>query len=412
MKRRKAGGFSSKAHVHALTGDAKILKQINAMRVLKFLRLNGAASRIHLSRSTGLDSKTLTNVSNYLLDQGLITAKKTVASGLGRPAELLTLNPDKALGIGIDFGASQMSAVLVDLAGNVRTRSREEFSIPRSKTFLLKKAETVIRDLLASLNSHQRKAIAGIGVSIPGVLEREKGRVKVSVNIRGFSDVPIVDILENKLPFPVFLEKASYSMALAEIWFAKPSRQGNFICVDLGFGIGMGVVHDGLLHRGAGEMCGEIGHTVVQPRGRRCTCSLRGCLETVASGNSLGRLADELPLADYGVTTTGARAVCEAAAAGSLRAKRAVRQAGEYIGMAIANVINLLDPGPVILNGGLVQAGALLVDPIRKAVAQHTMKGANQATRIELSELGLLAGAMGAAMLPLRPFFEFDNIRI
>jgi len=412
MKHQKQGASSTSAHVHALTGDAAILTQINAMRVLKFLRLNGAASRIHLSRSTGLDSKTLTNVSNHLLGQGMITAKKTVTSGLGRPAELLSLNPDKALGIGIDFGASQMSAVLVDLAGNVWSRCREEFSIPKSKTFLLKKAETVTRDLLTSLNSQQRKAVAGIGVSIPGVLDREKGRVMISVNIRGFRDVPIVDILGNKFPFPVFLEKASYSMALAEIWFAKPSRQGNFICVDLGFGIGMGVVHNGLLHRGADEMCGEIGHTVVQPRGRRCTCSLRGCLETVASGNALGRLAEELPLADYGITTAGARAVCEAAQAGDPRAKRAVKRAGEYIGIAIANVINLLDPGPVILNGGLVQAGALLVDPIRKAVAQHTMKGARQATHIELSELGLLAGAMGAAMLPLRPFFEFDNIRI
>ena len=405
------GSRTGKGGTHDLTGNATVLKQINMVRVLNHLRVFGPASRADLARKTGLDAKTLTNLSARLLADGLTVCGKAAVSGRGRPAEKLSVNPDAALAIGVDLGASQVSVVLVDLAGNVRRKSREEFSVSRTKAYLLRKASAVAREMIASLNRAQQRAFVGVGLSIPGLLDRGKGMVVDSVNIRGFTNVPVVSLLQGALHCRVILEESSRAMALAEIWFGPRSERQDFICVDLGFGIGMGVVHDGLLYRGAHELAGEIGHTIVRPNGARCRCGKRGCLETVASGRALGEFAKGLRLKESVSSSNGARVLCEAAAAGDAKAGRAIRKAGESIGMAVANLVNLFDPGRVVLNGGLVQAGRLLTDPLKKAVEEYSISPPGARCPVEASELGNLAGAMGAAMLPMRLYFEFDNIR-
>jgi len=408
---KSTAGRLSRRGVHDLTGNAAVLKEVNTVRILNRLRRGGPASRAELARATGLDAKTITNLVARLIRDGLITADRSPARRRGRPPEALILNADAAAAIGIDFGASQVSAVLVDLAGGLRERFHEEYATPRTRAFLLRKALATAREMIASLARGRRRRLAGVGLSVPGLLDRRRGVVRNSVNIAGFRDVPIVRLFESELGLPVILEEASRAMAIGEIWFGPPGQSGDFICVDLGYGIGMGVVHDGLLYRGANEMSGEIGHTAVRPRGARCSCGKRGCLETVASGRALGKLARVLP-GHTGTATNGAKALCEAARAGDRRALRAIREAGEAIGIAVANLINLFDPARVVLNGGLVKAGYILVKPIRKTVREHVVGRPGRQCTVEVSTVGELAGAMGAAMLPLRSFFEFDNIRI
>jgi len=399
------------AGVQRLTGNAAVLKQVNTVRVLNHLRLHGPASRAELARATGLDAKTIGTVAGRLLGDGVAVGRRAVAGARGRPARRLALNPEAALAVGVDFGARQVSVAMVDLAGEVRYRFHEEFGAPKGKAFLLRRTSKVVLDLLDSLAARERRSIAGVGVSVPGLLDRRAGMVHKSVNIRGFREVKLAPILEEQLGLSVFLEEASRSMALAEVWFGAAHARKDFICVDLGYGIGMGVVHDGLLYRGANEMSGEIGHTVVRPSGELCRCGKRGCLETVASGRVLDGLAKELPLKKYGVRSKGAQAVCESALAGDRRAARAIRRAGEAIGVAVANVVNLFDPGRVVLNGGLVKAGRPLIEPLRETARALCISPFKKACPVEVSGLGDCAGAMGAAMLPMRSFFEFDNIR-
>jgi len=393
--------------VHDLTGNAAVLREVNTVRILSRLRRAGPSSRADLARATGLDAKTITNLTEALVRESLVLQGLPAAPRRGRPAEVLSLNPDAASAVGVDFGASQVSAVLLDFAGGVRMRFREEYAAPRGRAHLLRRAVAAARQMIESLPAPARKGLAGVGISVPGLLDRSRGIVKSSVNIPGFRDVPVVRIFERELHLPVILEEASRAMALGEVWFGAGNGCADFICVDLGYGIGMGIVHDGLLYRGANEMSGEIGHTVVRPGGARCRCGKRGCLETVASGKALAHLARTM-LRSRG----GARALCEAARAGNSRALRVVRDAGEAIGVAVANLINLFDPGRIVLNGGLVRAGDLLVQPIREAVREHVVARVGRECPVEVSAVGDLAGAMGAAMLPLRSFFEFDNIRI
>jgi predicted NBD/HSP70 family sugar kinase len=392
-----------------MVGNPAILKKINMARVMHQLRFNGPASRAELSRRTGLDAKTLTNVSQTLLEKGLIGAQDTVVVGRGRPAEIISIQPDAALGIGVDLGAQQVTGVVIDLAGNVRAHFREEFDSPKDKKYLLKKTEGIVLKLVKSIDERLQKRIEAIGFCIPGFLDRGQGLVRESVNIEGFKNVPVGDIFQKQFQYPVILEESSRMMAMAELWFGKRTTESHFICVDLGVGIGMGIVHQGLLYRGAREKSGEIGHMVVEPGGKRCSCGMQGCLETVASGKALMKMADEIALAKYGITQTGAGGIYQAAMAGDVKARNLFEKAGRSIGIAVANVINLFDPDFVVLNGGLVRAGELMIKPLKETVATHCIAGDN--CPVEVSELGELAGAMGAAMLPLRSYFEFEDIR-
>ena len=151
---------------------------------------------------------------------------------------------------------------------------------------------------------------------------------------------------------------------------------------------------------------------MVVPDGAECTCGKRGCLETVASGRALGVAAGRILRKRSGARFSSAKALHDAALDGNTRAKRALHSAGKAIGIAIANFANLFDPGQIILNGGLVKSGPMLVDPLVEAVCEHTMIRSEEAYPVRVSSVGEFAGAMGAAMLPLRRFFEFDHIRL
>jgi predicted NBD/HSP70 family sugar kinase len=392
-----------------MIGNPAILKKINMARVMHQLRFKGPASRADLSRQTGLDAKTLTNVSQTLLEKGLIAAQETVVAGRGRPAEIIAVQGNAALGLGVDLGAQQITGVLLDLAGNTLAHFHEEFDSPMSKDLLLKKAEELVSKLLNATTSALRKRIQAIGLCIPGFLDRSEGLVRESVNIENFQNVPVRDIFKKRFGYPVILEESSRMMAMAELWFNQHSSESHFICIDLGTGIGMGIVHKGQLYRGAREKSGEIGHMVVDPDGRSCSCGRRGCLETVASGKALMKMAEQLDLEKYAVKATGGKAISLAAMSGHVKAKHLLEKVGESIGIAVANVINLFDPDFIILNGGLVRAGELMIAPLKETVKTHCIAG--DSCPIEVSELGELAGAMGAAMLPLRSYFEYEDIR-
>ncbi len=356
-----------------------------------------------------MDAKTLTNICGGLLEAGIIRTLGEIPKGRGRPQQELAIDPDAAFALGLDIGARQVSFVVTDIAGNIRYERRLETESEWTKQRITASVEEILTAGLAGLTPIQRERVKGIGCAVPGILDRSKGVVLNSVNIKALSDFPVCSVLSDTYGIPAVLEESSRAMALAEIWFGA-ERFDDFICIDAGFGIGMGIVHEGRLYRGSAELSGEIGHTVVDPKGGLCTCGKRGCLETVASGKALSHIASEMAL-PHGVRGKDARALSEAAEKDCQEAVKVLGQAGRRIGVAIANAVNLFDPGIVILNGGLIQAGEVLVKPIREAVSSHCLGYGGRIPRVYVSKLGILAGAKGVSMLPLLNFFEFENIR-
>lgn len=397
-------------NLDTLIGNPAILKQVNKVRILNRLRLVGTMSRAELARVTGLDAKTVTNICNALLEEGLLDCTQARAEGRGRPPENIAIRGDAAFSVGIDIGATQVSAALIDLSGKIIKQTRWDFGKCQDGNFLIGKAADAVKEVTGSISDKNKKKVSGLGVCIPGFLDRSAGIVCESVNIANIKYFPIGEILKKSTGLQVLLEEASRSMAIGEIWFGQHWKDSDFICVDIGFGVGVGIVHDGLLYRGAHEGSGEIGHTVVVNGGNKCSCGKQGCLETVVSGFALEEKAKMLGFLSK--NSSGGKTLFDAAQSGNPEAKKELNKAGFYIGLAIANMINLFDPSLIVLNGGLIKAGDYILESLKNSIRENSIGRNGAVCKIEVSDLGDYAGALGAAMLGLKHFFEFKNIKL
>lgn len=394
-----------------LIGNPAVLRRVNRVRILNKLFFNGAQSRAQLARETGLDPKTMTNLCLELHGENYILATPAPqVQGRGRPGELLQLNPDAAFSIGVDIGAYHVTAVLMDFQGHIRESYDHNFDSPVEAELLLHESRNIIQQMLRILGENSQHLL-GICLCIPGLICRSEGKVIQAVNIKGFNGLHLVDYFKY-FDLPIFLEDSSQMQAVAEKWFGGHYNDHNFIAIDIGYGIGMGIMYNGMLNRGANERSGEIGHTNVVPDGPLCTCGKKGCLETVAGGCALEKTAESLPLKNYGITTRGAKAVYEAAEHGDRQSIDILAQVGAYIGIAIANAVTLFDPGTVILNGGLMRAGAYLLNSMQAAIRQNIIPDTLSTVAVKTSSLTSMAGALGAAITPLQHFFEIDRIEL
>jgi predicted NBD/HSP70 family sugar kinase len=321
------------------------------------------------------------------------------------------LDKEAAFGIGIDIGACHINSVLIDMQGHKLAEEYEEFDVYcQERTVIVKHIEKNISLLLNRLTKEHRGKLSGVGICLPGFIDRHNKVALDSANIKALHNFAIGSHFAKKFKTKLFLEEASRSMALAERWFGGYNQCDNYILVDMGFGIGIGVVQNGLIYRGANECSGEIGHTVVDPYGVRCKCGKQGCLETIAGGHAMQDAAKKIAeIKDNSLS--GGKAICEAAKQGSTSAVAELAKVGHSIGIAVANVINLFDPAEVILNGGLVKAGNMIIEPLKHAIDAHTVSRSNIKREIHISRLGDSASALGAAMMPLRHYFEIENIR-
>ena len=250
--------------------------------------------------------------------------------------------------------------------------------------------------------------IQGIGFDFPGQVDYKTGVVKLAPNIPGWVNVPIAQMIEEAFHIPTRIDNDVRCAALGEMNFGAGKGCQNFVCITVGTGIGSGLVVNGQLVRGAANAAGEIGHIKLQMKdGPICGCGDTGCLEAFASGPSIVAMAQDYlksgkstkfrEMAGDGEITP--YIVAKAAEAGDPVAKRIFTIIGEYVGMGLVSVINLLNPEKVIIGGGVAEAGDLLLEPIRKTVMERAMVVARESVEIVPAELGNSAGVIGASML-------------
>ncbi len=392
-----------------LTGNPAVLRRVNRVRILNKLFFHKSLSRAQLARETGLDPKTMTNLCAELQNENLLQSEPAPVCGRGRPGELLQLNPNAAFSIGIDIGPYHVTAVLINFQAQIVQEWKRPFEKPAGAKILLRTVQESIDTLSRWLGS-QKSFLKGICFGIPGLISHQDGVIIQAVNIPKINGLNIFNHFQ-EINVPLFLEGSSEAQTIAEKWLGGHYSDSNFITMDIGYGIGMGIMYRGELYRGANERSGEIGHTVVLPGGPQCTCGKRGCLEKVASGSALEEAAETLPLEKYDIRSRGAKAIHEAASRGDKTAINILSNSGMYIGIAIANAITLFDPGVVVLNGGLVHAGDFLLTSMKEAIQQNLMALPN-AVSIKTSALGDLAGALGAAMVPLQHYFEWEKFEL
>lgn len=311
--------------------------------------------------------------------------------------------------IGIDVGGTNVKIALVDKSGKIIYSNSVPTYAKMGYEYTVNNIKQAIKDLMKETNTIA-KDIDGIGFDFPGQVDYKTGVVKLAPNIPGWVNVPIAQMIEEEFHIPTRIDNDVRCAALGEMKFGAGQGCENFVCITVGTGIGSGLVVNGQLVRGASNAAGEIGHIKLQMKdGLICGCGDTGCLEAYASGPSIVAMAQdyikggkstkfrEMAAAEGGEITP--YMVAKAAEAGDPVAKRIFAIVGEYIGIGLTSVINLLNPEKVIIGGGIAEAGDLLLDPIRKTIKERAMVVAGSAVEIVPAQLGNSAGVIGASML-------------
>ena len=257
------------------------------------------------------------------------------------------------------------------------------------------------------LTAIAREDLEGMGFGFPGQIDCQKGIVRLAPNIPGWVNVPIAEIMEKEFNIPTRVDNDVRTAALGELNYGAGVGCQNLVCITVGTGIGSGLVINGKLVRGASNAAGELGHIKLNMQGGPlCGCGDRGCLEAYASGPSIVALAEEYirggkstkyrELANPEITPY---IVAVAAKEGDPVAKQIFRIMGEYIGIGLTSVVNLLNPEKIIIGGGVADAGDILFDPIRETIQKRAMTIQKEAVTIVPAQLGNTAGVIGASLL-------------
>ncbi len=381
--------------------DSRAMREVNRSIVLDIIRRGGKVSRTDLAKRTALTKPTVSAIVDDLIARGIVQEVgfgKTVATG-GRRARLLEFNDASAAYLGIRFGVHTTTLAIADARGEVRA-VRETPTISGDPHAAVRAALGLLDGTLEEAGL-PRSRLASVGVTVPGMVDTRSGSVAFAPNL-GWNDVPIRSLLQQALELPVVVHNVTNAGAIAEgrIGAAKGAR--SYVWVYVGHGLGAGIVIDGQLFSGTKGFSGEIGHCPVVDDGPLCSCGLRGCLETLASGKAIERIAAEAARGSEPTRLSAlaapfdAAAVLEAARAGDAVSQRILRGVGEYLGVGLSYLINVLDPELVVLGGKVMEAQDYILEGARASVARHTLR----ASKVEVvaSTLGDRAGLMGSVL--------------
>lgn len=312
--------------------------------------------------------------------------------------------------VGVDLGGTFIKVGVVPFDGGTVLGMRSLPTEPqRGPKFVVDRVIDMIR---AAMKDARHEAeipddgFLGIGIGSPGPLDRESGTVLSTPNL-GWRNFPLRDLIANGIGLTAVLDNDANCAALGEYWQGAGRDASNLIAVTLGTGIGGGIVLDGRVFHGASDVAGELGHMTIDSTGRKCNCGNYGCLEAYASGPAIAARALEgleagaasvLPaLVDHVLERITAETVYEAIVEGDLYAKEVMRETAKFLGTGIANLINVLNPDLIVISGGVTKAGEHLLDPLHSEVRRRAFREGFEHCRIVTSELGGMAGVVGAA---------------
>jgi len=371
-------------------GTPSLLRAINERTLLDLIRQLGPVSRAQLSRDSGLSKPTVSQALQTLQRARLVREAGRSSGGKGPTAVLYELNARAGWVVGIDVGRSYVRAAIADLAGEIVAR-RDEPARVRSADTLIRQLGDIAHGLAAEAGLRWPRVTFAV-VGSPGVFEPSRGQVALAHNLPGWGRHGLVEAVRRELGTNVAIENDVNLATIGERWNGIGKDVANFVYLHVGTGVGMGLVLNGELYRGAAGAAGEIGYLPLaaadphDPANRR-----RGALESAVGAAGVIATAKRLgvrpPLTP--------KAVFAAARRGDERAGRVVQAVAEGIALAIAAIVPVVDPELVVLAGGIGRNGDLLLEPIEREL--RTLSPF--APRIEASPLGDDATVLGAVAM-------------
>jgi predicted NBD/HSP70 family sugar kinase len=373
-------------------------RRANRARVVRALRERGALSRGALAE-IGLSRSTVTSVVEELMVAGTVVeiAGSKDARNTGRPPILVGLKGDLGVAVGVEIANGIIRAAVCNTAQQLLRNDAVPMDDHTPPEAMLKTAGTLIDHMLNRLGL-ARRDILGVGVAVPGPIQRRSGVTGRATTLKPWVNVNPHFAAAQALNLPVLVGNDANLAALAELTWGAARGLQDAAYIYSASGIGVGLVLNGGLYLGANGTAGELGHTTIDENGVVCECGGRGCLNTLANADAIVRNllrshGDRLQIAD----------VIKLAQMGDVGCRRVIADAGRHIGLAAANMYNLLDPELIIIGGNLAPAGEILLGPLRESMARRAIHAGEVLPPVVVGELDLdVVVVQGAAAAVLR----------
>jgi N-acetylglucosamine repressor len=389
-------------------------RDVNRQIALNLIREHQPLSRADLARHMGVRRSVITTLVNELVASDVLDEAPVETVRRGRPPTLLSIRTADRLALAIDIRYSQTTLLLADFDGHAIESTA--FDTIVSPDRLVGKITVAARALLSS--GKRRSRCEGIGLIVPGMVDEASGRVLNAPQL-GWRDVDIAVPLSRALRLPVRIENAPVACASAKMWLGRGTGASthDFAYVIVSDGIGVGLVADGRVLRGATSTAGEFGHLPLSMSGPRCLCGREGCWEAYTSnlatvarfeGKSIGHEPGKPRR--RGSSAAAVQSIVALARDGDVRATRALEETGRFLGLGLSNIITAVNPARIIVGGEITAAWDLLEDAVRDAVSARTLTAAAAATPIEPDQTTVSPRLLGGAALVAAPRFAMPQV--
>jgi len=375
--------------------NSGILRTVNEALVLNLVRERQPISRVAIARTTGLKESTISSIVKDLLEQNIIVETEFGDSGGGRRPLMLDLNRDRSRTIGVDLGCHRTIIGVSNFSGEVIG----QVTIPTDPVpaaFLEQLANAIKRAIEEFVPAGM--AIEGIGFGMPGLIDREEGRIVYAANL-DWHNVAVGAYMRQHFRFDLLFEDNVRCAGLAAVWFGSLNdlKHGSAIVLVVDEGIGCALIIDGHLYRGATLGAGQAGHISIDREGTPCRCGNKGCWETLASNDAtLARYNRE-----SGTDLSSFAGLTERLHAGDPVAAKVVKQTGQYLGEGIAVLANLLNPELLILDGPLTEAWEHIEPEIQAVLKRRALKENHESLILRPSPIRQNTTLSGAISLAL-----------
>lgn len=387
------------------------LKNYNRRSVLNFIRKNGAATKAGLASATGLTFMAIKKILEELEGLGLIRCDEMEKRGMGRHALTYVINETYKYTVGVHINKFVTSVALLDLGGHILAMERcsMETEFQNQNTFVEMIVSTI--EKVIGEAGIGRDAVLGIGVGAPGPIDAENGVILTPPNMPFLNYLPIREVMEERTGYKVYLYKDTNAIAFGEYWNGAGKKWSDLIYIDADMGIGSGLIIDGKINVGANSIAGEFGHITIDLNGPVCNCGNQGCLEAMSSGIAVLReLKKQLeqeeshPLYEKRHSLVIGD-VFEMAEKNDLLTLSILNQSAYYMGVAVSNLINIMDPQIIIMGGIMIQNYPRYLAIVQNVANSRKVKSAGENV-IHVSGLKENAGVIGAGEIVADDFFE------
>ena len=378
--------------------NRELMRDLNVNLVVNLVKASGPVSRADLARESKLSPATVSGIVARLMRTGILSEIEGRSSKVGRPPVLLRLNQQAAYVVGIKLTEYGLTTVVTNLGAEVIHSTSSRARLVGNPESAMDAIDSSVRAALTA-SGVNRKEVLGIGVGLPGIVDASEGTCRYS-HILHWRGVQLSDPLRRRLRTPVWVDNDVNTLAVAEKWFGAGIGLRHFLTATIGRGVGLGIVANGEIYRGAYGGAGEFGHTIVAPGGPPCQCGREGCLEALVGEPALRKQASIARGAPV-----SAEDVVRLVAEGDRAVGAVLGEAGRQFGLALANLVTLFNPERLIVSGEGTRYGPAFFDPMSQAIREGAFAGTGAALDIVVQRWGDDAWAIGAATLVLRELY-------